>query len=266
MVLFYSKIRDAMKCPRLYYWIHHKCLVVRQSPPTLERGRLVHKLLQLGLPKSPGEPLEQEAWETILPETPLPLQEEVASLGLQLQEQLRHLEWDTAHSEVLLAQVRGDYTWLGKADLILEHRGKVWLGELKTTKVSPRRVAQLYFSEPQPWLYMRLAQEQYENVGGIKVIVVTPKEGITETIPLTQRFLEMVEEFQQHSEHYIGVLVREGVFPKNRFNCLSLMGECPYRVLCTSAEGAIAELCEAGYFIQEDPLLHLFGDLLGERR
>jgi hypothetical protein len=260
LTLFYSKAQTAWTCPKKYYWVYKRWLQPAVKPKSLQRGAAVHKIVANALLKQDFEQGLAASLYTLegLKEEDV---DEVLSHTSSVWEALGEEAKNVVAVEKVFTYYNLNFEWKSKVDFLLKDVTGMWVGELKTTNVYNSTLQRLYHKGIQPLTYSWVVKSFYPEMRGIRMLISQKgKPCVKEDIPLPPFMLDLAKDFIYDSYDYIRKMCEVQHPRKNRINCQSLLGECPYTLLCAPnvEEGSLYfEDVVREFFTVEDPEAHL---------
>lgn len=243
----YSRIKAAFGCPRAFRYAYIDGLHSPEEGNSLLRGKAVHKTISKFLTHKLAGLDFRQSIDLATKETGSTLDavggkggpEEAINICESVAYRLfpYHVSSTEEGISVYTTLFGIDcHIWI-IPDVIIEKDGRIWIGEIKTTKRYDPRIQRLYFNEPQPWFYAHVWElangVPHGTIAGTILFVGTPKECFVEEIPSTVVQRHIAKEFLE-----AGVKELTGRFSGNslphRIRCLTTFGECAYMPLCSA--------------------------------
>jgi len=251
-VLWFSKAKAAFGCEQAYHWRYHLWIEPQEKPASVSRGAYVHKVLEHAAKSKIAGTDARESLGTAL----VAFEKEMNTLpeeDIAMASEMIHNTWELLKEENIIAAEKvvavdvpkTGWTWETKVDSIIKVDSPLkgyYLGELKTTRTYSATLQKLYHRGIQPWCSLwTLRQAGFTPLHGIYMFIATKPtvrvekpSCIKEVVPIIEDRMKIAEEFIYDA--IAKVLYLDDLTPqqfyKDRTQCVTYLGECPYTTLC----------------------------------
>jgi len=248
--LWYSKAKAAFGCEQAYHWRYHLWIEPQEKPVAVSRGAYVHRVLELAAKHK----IEGTDTQTSLGTALASLKKEGDALPEEdviMASEMIYNTWELLKEENVIAAEKvisveipkSGWTWETKVDSIIKVESPLkgyYLGELKTTRTYSATLQKLYHRGIQPWCSLwTLRRAGFIPLHGIYMFIATKPtvrvekpSCIKEVVPIIEDRMKIAEEFIYDAIAKVSHLDNLKQFCRDRTQCITYLGECPYTTLC----------------------------------